>query len=57
MPSISEAYRAQIEELRRKDEESRAKTKVTLQKIRSLISKLESIEFIDWQLDTFKGPD
>jgi hypothetical protein len=47
MQSISETYRVQLEELHKKDEESRAKTKITLQKIRSLISKLESIEFVD----------
>jgi len=43
MQSISESYRLQLEELLRKDEESRAKTEATFQRLRSLIQKLESM--------------
>ena len=47
MPSISEAYAIQIEQLKKEDEESQAKTKATLQRIRLLIKTLESINFDD----------
>jgi hypothetical protein len=47
VPSISEAYAIQIEQLKKEDKESQAKTKATLQRIRLLIKTLESIEFAD----------
>jgi hypothetical protein len=47
MASISEAYRVQIERLQQQDKESQAKTQATLQRLRSLIQKLESIDIED----------
>ena len=46
--SISEAYRVQIERLQQQDKESQTKTQATLQRLRSLIQKLENIDLGDW---------
>ena len=47
MVSISEAYKVQMERLQAEDKESQAKTQATLQRIKTLISELESIDFKD----------
>jgi hypothetical protein len=47
MQSISETYAVQIERLKKEDEQSQAKTKATLQRIKLLIKTLESIEITD----------
>jgi hypothetical protein len=47
MQSISETYAIQIERLKKEDEQSQAKTKATLQRIKLLIKNLESIEIAD----------
>jgi hypothetical protein len=47
MQSISETYAVQIERLKKEDEQSQAKTKATLQRIKLLIKTLESIEIAD----------
>jgi conjugal transfer/entry exclusion protein len=45
MQSISEAYKIQMQNLIEADKESQAKTQATLQRLRSLIETLQSIEF------------
>jgi len=44
MQSVSKAYAVQIERLKKEDEQSQAKTKATLQRIKQLIKTLESME-------------
>jgi len=47
MQSISQAYAIRIERLKKEDEQSQAKTKATLQRIKLLIKTLENINFDD----------
>jgi conjugal transfer/entry exclusion protein len=47
MQSISEAYKIQVQNLIEADKKSQAKTQATLQRLKSLIETLQSIEFED----------
>lgn len=47
MQSISELYKDQLDRLIERDQESQAKTKATLQRLRELIKTVQSIEFED----------
>jgi conjugal transfer/entry exclusion protein len=47
MQSISEAYKIRLQNLIETDEQSQAQTQATLQRLRSLIETVQSIEFED----------
>ena len=46
--SIADLFKVKLDQLVKEDQESQAKTKATLQRIKSLIGELESIEFDEW---------
>jgi len=45
--SIADMFQAQLDELKRKDEESQRKTQATLASVKAMIKELEELDFSD----------
>jgi len=45
--SIADMFRAQLDELKRRDEESQKKTQETLKSVRAMVKELEELDFTD----------